>query len=161
MSFKLGNKGESFAKKLFKKFGVDCQINEDYDKRYDYDLVCKHGKKDFTCEVKYDFMAHKTGNLAIEVNNCRANKPSGINVTKADIWAHIIPDDGKMTMWIVRVSELKKFIKKNEPLRKVTQAGDGKADLLLYKAKAILEPLFFRVDNIQKKEFIKHLKSVI
>ena len=51
MSFKLGNKGESFAKKLFKKFGVDCQINEDYDKRYDYDLICKYGKKNYGCCV--------------------------------------------------------------------------------------------------------------
>jgi hypothetical protein len=161
MSFKLGNKGEEFARSVFEKSNIDCEINEDYDKRYDYDLLCEYGRKKFTCEVKYDYMAEKTGNLAIEVNNCRANKPSGINVTKADLWVHIILQDGKKTMWATTVANLKKFIKKTKPLRKVTAAGDGNADLLLYKADEILDPLFVRLDNVHKKTFLKHLKELV
>jgi len=56
---------------------------------------------------------------------------------------------------------MKKFIKKTKPLRKVTAAGDGNADLLLYKADEILDPLFVRLDNVHKKTFLKHLKELV
>ena len=161
MSFKLGQQGEKCVQKLLKKFDIECQINEDYKKRYDYDLVSDYKNKKVTYEVKYDYMAEKTGNLAIEINNCKADKPSGINVTKANIWAHVVRDKKNMTVWMAKVSELKKFIKKTTPFREVTQAGDGNADLLLYKTDAILGPLFVRVDNISKSKFLKYLVNMI
>ena len=62
MSFKLCQQGEKCVQKLLKKFDLECQINEDYKKRYDYDLVSDYKNKKVTYEFKYDYMGEKTGN---------------------------------------------------------------------------------------------------
>ena len=41
MSFQKGKKGEECAKGVLELLDIKCEINEDYDKRYDYDLSCK------------------------------------------------------------------------------------------------------------------------
>ncbi len=161
MNFKIGRDGEEIVKKVLNKFGIDCEINEDYSKRYDYDILSEYKKQKISYEVKYDYMSEKTGNLAIEINNCKVDRPSGINVTAADFWAHVIKKGKTPTVWLCKVSELKEFIKNNKAFRKVFQAGDGNADLLLYKASAILDSAFYRIDNVDKKEFIEFLESKI
>ena len=161
MNFQIGREGEEIVKKVLNKFGIDCEINEDYSKRYDYDILSQYKKQQISYEVKYDYMAEKTGNLAIEINNCKVDRPSGINVTAADFWAHVIKKDKSTTVWLCKVSELKEFIQNNKADRKVTQAGDGNADILLYKAKSILSSAFYRIDNVKKTEFIEFLENKI
>ena len=83
MSFQKGKKGEDFAKKVLEGFDILCEKNEDYDKRYDYDLVCEMNGRRFTIEVKFDDKSSSTGNLYIEYHNSKADKPSGVTVTKS------------------------------------------------------------------------------
>lgn len=65
---------------LEKKYGAEIEINQNAD----YDLLVKQKERQFTIEIKEDFMVAKTNNLAIEYE-CRG-KPSGISVSKADYY---------------------------------------------------------------------------
>jgi hypothetical protein len=117
--------------------GFKCEWNEDTKKRSDYDLVIVG---EATVEIKNDLYAAKSGNVAIEYNNPRSGKPSGINITKSDIWCHIIGDE----IFVVKTNTLKQFMECEKALRTVKRAGDGNADLKLYTVehiKTILLPI--------------------
>ncbi len=90
----------------------------------DFDLDLKFGKaherkiaklfgiKEEQIEVKTerDWWA-KTGNLCIEVE--RKGKPTGISITKAKIWIHVLSKGNKqMLRLIFDVPVLKKIVKK-------------------------------------------------
>lgn len=60
-------------------------------------------------EIKYDKLAARTGNVAIEVS-C-AGKPSGITATTADFWVTVL--DGKESVagiWWAEVAELRHLL---------------------------------------------------
>jgi hypothetical protein len=159
-NFAQGKKGEKYVKQSLVSAKIECEFNEDSTKRLDYDLAGKFGKKKFTIEVKLDFMAARTGNIAIEYYNSSKGEKSGVDATKATIWAHIIMDEGNPTIWLTSVKSLKSYIKNNTPFRTVSAAGDGNAELHLYKSDIILPAIFHRIDNIseeQKKKIIKEL----
>ena len=90
----------------------------------DFDLDLKFGKtherkiaklfgiKEEQIEVKTerDWWA-KTGNLCIEVE--RRGKPTGISITKAKIWIHVLSKGNKQMLRLVfDVPVLKKIVKK-------------------------------------------------
>lgn len=143
--------------------GVEAEKH--YSKAKDsHDLDCKLGRKKFKCEVKYDVMAEKTGNVAIEYHNSKRDEPSGINVTLADIWVHIITDSNNRTMWITSVKNLLVFIQNNTPYKTIIGAGDKNACLYLYKAKDILQPSkggLVKVDGMGEIQFKKILKELL
>jgi len=66
---------------------------------------------DFTIETKYDMMAAKTGNVAVEIES-RDNSgkiiPSGLSATTADIWAFAFSD--LPHFYYLPVSELNQFL---------------------------------------------------
>lgn len=138
-SKKVGDEAENEILQWLLDGGHNARKNLVHSLRYDYDIevdiplysshgyAMKHDK--FTIEVKNDVMATKTGNVAIEYWNSRKNAPSGLTVTKANIWAHKI--DGEV--WICSVPSLKKFVETNKPLRIIEGGGDDNADLYLYK----------------------------
>ena len=162
MSFEKGKKGERIAKEVLEGFGVKCELNEDYEKRYDYDLSCKMGRKNFTVEVKFDDRSSSTGNVYIEYHNSRADKPSGVSVTKADLWIHVLPDgSGVNAVWATSVSSLRSFMKEVEPLKKVSFGGDRNSAGYVYTKASILEALFKRVDLLDKKEAIILIKEML
>lgn len=76
----------------------------------------------------------KTGNIAIEVE-CN-NKPSGLSVTKANYWFHILAK-GKtnVSMLMFEVPKLKKIVKKFNKPEYTRMIGDRKA------SKCVLIPL--------------------
>lgn len=87
----------------------------------------------FKVEVKSDRMAHKTGNLFIEVFS--RGKPSGISITTADIWIYRIEAHG--TAIIVPTRIIKEvvrecFLKNNQ---KYTLGGDNNT------SKGVLVPM--------------------
>lgn len=83
-----------------------------------------------TIEVKTDFLADKTGNLAVEFESW--GKPSGIAVTKARHWAFVIPNKVCLMIETGRLKELaRKFYKEGN----VTLGGD------LNKSKMVLIPI--------------------
>ncbi len=164
MAFKrdlqFGKQGEKEVIQVFRRNGFELVNNTASKKLKDYDLIGKVGKKNFTLEIKYDWLSERTGNLAIEYHNSSKDEPSGIDATKADIWIQIINDKDYKTVWAINVLKLRQYIKANKPLRVVTKAGDGNAELYLYKDFDILKE-FTRLDNIDKDQFNKEIKGLL
>lgn len=155
----LGDKGEFFVQKTLVSNGVDCSINQDKEKRYDYDLVCNVNKHPFTCEVKFDIMASKTGNIAVETWNSKKNTPSGINITKADIWIFVLVEEGYQA-WAISVKNFKKWLENNKPKKIITHGGDKNATLSIFPKDKIL-PEFKRIDLLTEKELKEWLITII
>lgn len=155
-----GLRGERLVAKTLENDGIKCEINEDNETNIYYDIECKMGRVKFTVEVKSDYMAERTGNLAIEYYNSKQGKPSGITVTKADLWVHCIKDGDNLTVWATSVDTLKAFIDAEEPIKKVEFGGDNNASLLLYNEHHILE-IFERLDNLQEKQIKKAIKRLL
>ena len=79
-------------------------------------------------EVKTDYRAHETGNIAVELE-CRG-KPSGLTTTEADYWAFIIP--GLDNSIILQRKERVMKLCQDKP---TVMVGDGKA------SKCVLLPI--------------------
>ncbi len=156
--FDIGKSGELLIKSLFNKFGFICDLNTVYAKRYENDLFVDMDGLKFTIECKKDVMSLKTGNLALEVNNCKANKPSGIYSTKSDIWVHMLPNKNDVLAYAIPVSKLILFAESVLPFKKTFASGDSNSDLLIYKKDIILQE-FSRFDHIEDKEEFKALFS--
>lgn len=156
--FDIGKSGENFVKQLFNNFGFTCELNTVYAKRYENDLFVDMDGLKFTIECKKDMMSLKTGNLAIEINNCKSDKPSGIYSTKSDIWVHMLPNKQDVLAYAIPVKELILFAETVKPFKKTTASGDGNSDLLIYKKDIILNE-FSRFDHISNKEEFKALFS--
>lgn len=160
-AFAIGNKGEQAVIEFFTQNGIEAVKDEDKTKRYDHDLICKLGKTKFTCEVKFDAMAAKTGNVAIEHHNSKKDEPSGIEVTKADIWVHLLKDDNNITIWATNVKTLKEFVKNNEPLKKIVSGGDANASLYIYQLDRVLNTTFVRLETLSQDSLHKTIKKML
>lgn len=71
-------------------------------------------------EVKWDKRAAETGNLYFEVENTRQNKPSGVMATTAELWCHVVGEQGQAMLSQVR--PLRRFLKEGE-FRSVNTRG--------------------------------------
>ncbi len=158
--FSTGKRGEEYTKLLLDNVGFKCELNTDYQKRYDYDLTVKMGKVEFTIECKYDVMSLKTGNLAIEYFNSKSNTASGITVTKSDIWVQLIPEKNSQNIlaYAISTSKLRCFIESVQPFKIVVGKGDGNSDMMIYRMDAII-PEFSRFDNVTDKKIMKAIFS--
>ena len=159
-SNKLGKEGENLVVAVLKRCGFEAEINTDLTKKHDYDLVCKLDKKKFTIEVKFDFLAQKTSNLAIEYYNDKSDKPSGLTSTKADLWAHVILDCDNPTVWITSVRRLKEFVENKTPWKIITGGGDNNASLYLYKDELILT-IFKKICTCPEEDVKKFIKAIL
>jgi len=163
----MGTKGEKFVQVLFRGFGIDCTLHDDAKKNIDYDLKCKiwsetkKSGKGFTCEVKYDNMAEKTGNVAIEYYNSKSCKPSGLDATKAKVWIHLVPDGRNVTAWGAPVKGLKEYVKRVLPKKNLTGVGDDNACIYLYDCDVILKEAFVRLDNINEQDLKAAIRRLI
>jgi hypothetical protein len=83
-----------------------------------------------TIEVKTDFIADRTGNIAVEYESW--GKPSGIAVTKARHWVFVIPN--KIALF-VETNRLKDIARRLYNEGRVTTGGD------LNKSKMVLIPI--------------------
>jgi len=82
-------------------------------------------------EIKSDFMAHKTGNIAIEFQ-CRG-KDSGIRKTESDHWVYKITEPDIII--IFNTGRLRKFVEDNMNTYKVIMGGDD------YSSRMMLIPI--------------------
>lgn len=123
--------------------GFECTDNSEREKMSDYDI--RVVSPEFTIEVKEDLYSAKSGNVAIEYWNSKSNKPSGITITKANIWCHIIAGEP----FIIKTKTLKDFIDKVKPKRMLTGVGDGNADIMLYDCE-VLKAVMVPLDNIRE-----------
>lgn len=144
----VGNKAENIVFELLKSFGLSPVYNEskNRDELKGWDIEAD-GKK---YEVKYDVMAKKTGNLAIEYFNPKTGKPSGIMSTCSDFWIYVVDCGEKYLIYVVSVNKLKNFIDNTKPHRIVEVGGDKNASLMLYKKECILDVVFEVFDNYAK-----------
>lgn len=160
-SFQHGNDGEQFVISTLQGFGLEAAKNTDKETKYDHDIEAKIDNKKFTIEVKHDVMAEKTKNLAIEIHNVKQDKPSGLNCTKANLWACIIPDGENRTLWITSVKKLKEFCNNTEPVKTIAAGGDKNAKLLLYKCDVILPQVFHRFETLKEDKAKKLIKELL
>lgn len=160
-SIKLGNFGEQRVIQFLTENGIKAEKENDYNKRYDHDLICSFGRKKFTIEVKFDAMACKTGNLAIEYWNSKKDEPSGITSTKSTFYIYLIRDDTNTTIWLTKTKDLKDFLADTPPFRIVEGCGDENADLMLYKTIDILDKVFHRLETLSKDEVQKVFRKLL
>ena len=144
----IGKQGEDGFIKILKKGKLKASSNNDKKTRSHYDIKAELDGQEFTAEVKNDLYAAKSGNIAIEVFNPYSNKKSGLSITKSDLWVHIV--DSKY--WVARTKELKSFVKKTPPFKTFDRAGDGNANIKLYRMDTILPEVFHRIDHLTGKK---------
>ena len=98
--------------------------------------------KTLTAEVKYDEKSLITGNIAIEYMNSRKNALSGILSSLANFWIYVLPYEGSNTIWCADRLKLLQFVTNTKPFRIFENAGDGNANIFLYKKDNILNVVF-------------------
>jgi hypothetical protein len=134
-----GNAGELLVKGLFEDAGIYCELV--VGRNSDYDMGCSLNGLVFFVEIKNDVKAALTKNIAIEFYNTKSGKPSGLSITKADIWAHIVQRE----VYLIKVETLKELCQKTPP-SKIVQGGDDNAFIYLYD-KSILQFFFLCKDS--------------
>jgi hypothetical protein len=156
---KIGAKAEDQVKTFFESKGFSCSKNSNKTERSFYDILVTSGPAidllPIRLEVKHDVMAQKTGNVAIEFYNPKSCKHSGIGITKADLWCHVMQGE----IWAASVQSLKKFIDENPPDRTITTGGDDNSSMYLYKKDTILGPLMLKLNDLDDLEFIAWLSG--
>ena len=112
-----------------------------YSSSFTYDLHLGEQAEDWAkelfgnakIEVKLDSMAHKTGNMFIEVYS--RNKPSGISTTEADYWVYKFSNSG--TAIVISTQRLKELVRKFYRENGFTEGGDNNTSL------GVLVPLVY------------------
>lgn len=85
-------------------------------------------------EVKYDKLAYKTGNIAIEYES--RQKPSGISITKSDYYCYVIANTVCDDIFIlIEVEKLKKLCRQYYMKNSIKNIGDNNT------SKAVIIPL--------------------
>ena len=118
------------------KFDIDLKYGQEREDRIE--KILKEGKLEVKTERDWWF---KTGNIAIEIE-CNG-KPSGIMITKADYWVHILANGDKdYCRLIFDTKTIKKLTKKY--IGTLKNGGDG------WRSKFVLIPLseIFQAKNL-------------
>lgn len=154
---KRGNSAQQLVMQIFEKCNLQSQpVDPKGPDRSFWDITTTGRGIQFTTEVKYDEYEARSGNIAIETFNPRLGKPSGIGVTKAFFWAHVLVDG---VVWITPVDRLRIFLEETAPKKIIGAGGDGNATLYLYENTVILPAIFTRIDEMTKRNLLKYLKE--
>lgn len=151
----IGNKGQQFVIEIFESADIPVKPNTDRSKLKFFDIEFFFANKDWKAEIKYDLYAEKSGNIAIEFFNPKLCKPSGISITKADFWIHVLTNPNRA--FIVNLKEFREFIDAHKPDRIIVSGGDNNASLYLYRADFMMENIFVPINKENIKETIKVL----
>lgn len=129
---------DAFKKKWRKEYTSKFDIDLSFGESYEYSLanILSLGKVEVKTEKN---KWKKTGNIAIELMN--QNKLSGLTVTEADWWAHILSYRNNIeSVILIPVPKLKKLVKHlvEENKAMITMGGDNNAsELVLIPIKEI------------------------
>jgi len=135
---------QRLADYLVKRYGMELLgIGSNSD--YDLLMQTKDGKQ-FSIEVKEDFMCEKTGNVAVEYWS--RGKASGISVTVADYYFYVIHEPLRLTVNSIKTDLLKRLIITKQYFSEVS-GGDAGSDTKNY---------LFKLEVIKKhfKEIYPH-----
>lgn len=155
----IGKIAENRVQEILESIGMKC-TEVDKINRVLWDIsfhLFGNSEKTHTIEVKNDVYALRSGNIAVEMFNPKSAKPSGLSATKADLWVFMVGAE----IWITRTDTLRKFVEDNKPFRIIDSGGDNNAYLYLYKKDAILDTIFHRLDNLEKKELKDKINELI
>lgn len=149
------------AQQLIMQLYNDCEFTSEKvsprgPERSFWDVVTTGNGLSFTTEVKFDEYEAKSGNIAIETFNPRLNKPSGLGITRAFFWAHVLVGG---VVWLTPTERLRIFVQETEPKRIIGKGGDGNATLYLYDSSVILPAIFTRIDQMSRKELLQYIKD--
>ena len=119
------------------KFDIDLKFGQIYEEKIRNIFAGK-------IEVKTERdIWKKTGNIAIEVRY--KGEPSGLSVTEADWWIHLLTYKNKVEMgFMFKVSRLKQMIKNKVKKDKVCMmygGDDNQSELVLIPIKEITEDI--------------------
>jgi hypothetical protein len=162
MGFAVDNKKAKKFETLVFDFITNCGLEprfNDKKENYSYYDIIVDKPVEITFEVKADFMSSVTGNLAIEHHNSKKDKPSGIMISTATYWCHVIYEKKIPTIYLANRLDLLKFMEAVEPFKKIIGGGDSNANLYLYKKAVLLgeyksdKPLQ-KMNSLQFKETI-------
>lgn len=154
----IGEMAEKEVCKILEKAGMESTKNKDRST----DISVLIGNRIFYGEVKFDILAYKTGNMAVEYANSRTGMPSGILSTTSDFWFAVLGDIGKkMEVWICSTEALKNHFQQNKGYKDVEGAGDGNATIRLFRLDTVLDSLFTRIDNLSVEEVRKEVAKVV
>ena len=145
-----------FADKAIPTTVIEWENKEDA-KFYDLGSQLLPEMTQFTTEVKHDVYENKSGNIAIEVANTRSGKDSGIFITGADLWCHVLLTG----MYITHRQTLFAYIHTKTPTRIIPDAGDGNACIYLYPSEQILSDVFHRFDEMSQEELYRLLRELL
>lgn len=129
-------KNEQKNKNLVSKFLTSNNfkiINDNNDNKYD--LLVNHSGDTTSIELKEDFEAARTGNVAIEYYS--RGKPSGIRTTQADIYWYTVHYNGFYKYLAISVNKLKEFFKTSYDYYSVV-GGDKNSYTKMYLMKVKL-----------------------
>lgn len=151
-----GKEGEQLVIDKLTAAGFICKLAPE--RSIEYDIHCCLEPKEFTIEVKFDLMASKTGNVAVEYWNSKSNKPSGVTATKANLWCHIIGDKEK-EIWITKTDELRSLIQTVPPLKIIQSGGNKNSDMMIYTKDAFCKK-FKRIDQLTNIEVFRLIQCL-
>lgn len=96
-------------------------------------------------EVKYDRMAHKTGNHAVELytkyKGSETIHPSGLSATESDVY--VFGFEGLPGVYGMDTGKLKRLVEEKKYFRIVDHTGDGNATIALFKLDWFLQQCEF------------------
>lgn len=150
----LGEEGEKIVA-LYLMLVHDMRfIGYNDDNRFDVLMSKKDTSEEKTFEVKTDYYVKEgddTGNIAIEIRH--NNKPSGISVTKADVFIYYFRNLPEDNMWMIETSKLKSLIKENISEMRLVMGGDSNTTQMVLIPKHKFKSSFY-IDEvkIQKEE---------
>lgn|SRR5574337_1405642 len=98
------------------------------DNRYDLKVINPAGNV-FTVEVKEDFTCERTGNVGVEFK-CRG-KPSGISVSKADVYIYKLHTKLGIQFYMINTSKIKDMVGKHL-YKKIVMGGDPNSGSMNY-----------------------------
>lgn len=153
-----GKFGEIALAKVLERAGATVVFNNSKDKQTlkEYDLTVSIGQTIFTAEAKFDQMEATTGNIAVEYYNTKKGEPSGIDATKADIWAFIL--QRPQSVWVCRTADLKSYKDTVRPFKDIACGGDDNAAIKVYRREEIFAAVpFHRIDTVTPT----HLTSLL
>ena len=154
---KRGNGAQRLVIQLYDNCELQSEpVNSRGPDRSFWDVITNGCGLSFTTEVKFDEYEARSGNVAIETYNPRLGKPSGLGITKAFFWAHVLAEE---VVWLTPTERLRIFVQENEPKRIIGAGGDGNATLYLYESVVILPAIFTRIDQLSKKELLQYIKE--
>lgn len=161
-SVRLGTEAENVFCGLLERAGLTAARNPEKSvrsKMIGWDVESAVGGTPFRAEVKFDKMAARTGNIAVEHHNTRSDTPSGIAATTADLWVFVL--SGKDGTWVAATAALKTFVSETEPHKEIFGGGDNNAALKLYRKDVILPAVFRRVDELGPGCFVSTIRAAL